>query len=73
MKIIQCHNKGCRARVPINRAKYVNRQLWCSDRCAAGCNPPKPKFGFPFIVTFVQATYEAKVSKFQAQELGSGA
>lgn len=39
-QIIVCHNKACRFRLPIHQAKNKNGQLFCSDKCANGCNPP---------------------------------
>lgn len=39
-QIIVCHNKACRYRLPIQTAKNKNGQLFCSDKCANGCNPP---------------------------------
>jgi hypothetical protein len=48
-QIITCHNKSCRLRVPITTAKNKNGQLFCSERCANGCNPPvndKPAEGY---------------------------
>lgn len=39
-QIVVCHNKACRLRVPIHHAKNRNGQLFCSDKCVNGCNPP---------------------------------
>ncbi len=40
MKVIGCHNQSCRFRIPIDRATYQKGQYYCSQRCAAGSNPP---------------------------------
>lgn len=41
LRSIQCHAKNCRARVHITVAIYRGNQYWCSNKCAAGNNPPE--------------------------------
>lgn len=38
---ITCHNKACKLRVPITKAKNRNGQLYCGEKCASGENPPE--------------------------------
>lgn len=40
MKIVTCHNRACRYRLPIHRALYSNGNLFCSPKCRDGCSPP---------------------------------